>query len=147
MPKVFQTENTDQQGKRFAHVEIILLLASTSFVVFILIEGEKNSSVTVLVLFGTKNSAVDFFATVQVAAVDFRTCSKLENFWSFFGTKSSAFGVHNKSKNLLLATSFVYFLLLGAAKNCFICYFAPNGPILSMTLKVCRKMLFWSFEV
>ena len=49
MPKVFQTENTDQQGKRFAHVEIILLLASTSFVVFILIEGEKNSSVTVLV--------------------------------------------------------------------------------------------------
>ena len=63
MPKVFQTENTDQQGKRFAHVEIILLLASTSFVVFILIEGEKNSSVTVLVLFGTKNSAVEIFAT------------------------------------------------------------------------------------
>ena len=75
-------------------------------------------------------------------------------FWSFFGTKSSAFyfctavlvfgpilvpktvhftflqpvlfGVHFTANcgNLLLATSFGYPLLIGALKNCFICYFA-----------------------
>ena len=54
---------------KLPHVEIICLQTSI-FVVFMFIEGEKNSSVTDLVLFGTKNSAVDFFATVQVALWD-----------------------------------------------------------------------------
>ena len=45
-------------------------------------------------------------------------------FWSFLVPK--AFGVHfiAKSENLLLANKFVYPLILGAAKNCFICYLA-----------------------
>ena len=88
------------------------------FVVFMLIQGEKNRSVTILVLIGTENSAVDFFATCTLLC----------------GTNWCK--VIKFSKNALFATSIVVpmlikasYLVLFGTKNSALYFFATSRTI------------------